>query len=352
MKLKRIIYILSFVVLYLGTTTVFAKDLLDAREATVLIQIHNEDKTWGGMGTGFFVNETGQVLTNYHVIHRAHRILVWLYDRDDLNYYVGEVIGNDPVADLALLQLKLPEHKLPVPYLTIEADLDKMEVSSEVYAVGHPMGLDWSITKGIINNLTRTGVITPYVHIIQHTAQMNQGNSGGPLLNLEGNVVGVNTYIMAPKGGDWTGVGYATRGDTVYDSVVQMIATGEVSRPALRMGIGMLNEFSGKRLQDEFPDTKIPNIYGLIVGGEVEEGSYPALQGIKRFDTIVAINGQPTNNMSQLEEIVSTVKPDDIVTLMIIRDYHFILLEYKIAELVFDDHEKYYDERRQKGIER
>ena len=352
MKLKRVIHLLSFVVLLVGTTTVFAKDIRDAREATVLIQIYNEDETFGAMGTGFFINDTGKVLTNYHVIHRAHRILVWLYDRNDLNYYVGEVIGNDPVADLALLQLKLPEHKLPVPYLTIEADLDNMEVGGEVYAVGHPMGLDWSVTKGIINSLTRTGIITPYVHIIQHTAQMNQGNSGGPLLNSKGNVVGVNTYIMAPKGGDWTGVGYATRGDTVYDSLVQMIATGEVSRPALRMGIGMLNEFSAKNLLSEFPDSKIPNTYGLIVGAEVEEGSYPALQGMKRFDTIVAINGQPTNNMSQLEKIVSTIKPDEVVTLMIIRDYHFILLEYKIAELIFEDHEKYYDERREKGIER
>ena len=352
MKLNRIVHILGFIVLSLATTTVFAKDILYAREATVLIQIHNEDKTWGGMGTGFFVSETGKVLTNYHVIHRAHKILVWLYDQNDLNYYVGEVIGNDPVADLALLQLNLPEQRLPVPYLTVESSLDKMEVGSEVYAIGHPMGLDWSVTKGVVNNISRTGVITPYVHIIQHTAQMNQGNSGGPLLNLEGNVVGVNTYIMAPKNGDWTGVGYATRGDTVYESLVQMIATGEVIRPALRMGIGMLNEFSKKALEAEFPDVKIPNTYGLIIGGEVEEGGYADLQGIRRFDTIVAINGQPTNNMPQLEEVVKNVKPDEIVTLMIIRDHHFILLEYKIAELIFDEHEKYYDERREKGIER
>ena len=153
MKLNRIIYILSFIVLYVGTATVFATTILQARDATVLIQVRNDDQTFGGMGTGFFVSETGKVLTNYHVIHRADKILVWLYDQSDLNYYVGEVIGSDPVPDLALLQLKLPEHRLPVPYLTVEPSLDKMEVGSEVYAIGHPMGLDWSVTKGLVNNI-------------------------------------------------------------------------------------------------------------------------------------------------------------------------------------------------------
>ena len=261
-----------------------------------------------------------------------------------MNYYWVEVKAIDPVADLALVKVNLPKHKIPVPYLQVENDLEKMEVGSDVNAIGHMLGLSWTVSKGVINHINRPGLISPYVHIIQHTAHINRGNSGGPLINSEGRVVGVNTYVLSPKG-SWTGIAYATRGDDVSYSLSQMTLEGKVSRPALRLKIGFLNEWRRKELLEKYPDAHIPNTFGLIVAGPIEEESWGAKHGMRHLDTIVAINGRPVNNMDQLDAIVRTTKPVDIIILTVIRDNHFILVSYPVAEMDFKEYEKFYDER-------
>ena len=191
-----------------------------------MVATQNETNQMGiGFGPGVLISETGIVLTNYHVIHRAEVIRVWFYNPDDSNYSYAKVIGIDPVADLALLQLELDPDIPPPVYLEIEQETPV--IAEPVVAIGHPVGLQWTVTTGSINHQARPGKITPYVNVIQHSAEINKGNSGGPLINANGDIVGINTYMLAPEG-QWAGVAYAIRGDTVHHSVEQKLEDGDV----------------------------------------------------------------------------------------------------------------------------
>ena len=238
----------------------------------------------------------------------------------------------------------MPEHKLPLTYLDIGTDY---VIAQEVVAIGHPMGLQWSVTKGVINNLERPGKITPYVTIIQHSAQMNTGNSGGPLIDINGDVIGINTYILGPKG-QWTGVGYAIRGDTVLNSVEQMKETGEVIYPALKLGVRNMNEFFLKTVSEENPDKIFPtNIFGLMAT-EVKKGDYAHSQGIRNFDIIVSVNGEPVNYLGELKDLMVDFSPEQVVNLIIVRDGHFRKLDYTIGTIDFDVYLEWYDDKPKK----
>tara|TARA_Y100000034_G_C6893423_1_gene411452 strand:- start:181 stop:1206 length:1026 start_codon:yes stop_codon:yes gene_type:complete len=304
-----------------------------ALDATVMVT--GEDS---GFGSGVVISEDGLIVTNYHVIHRIDPI-IYFYNPKDLNYYSAKIVGIDPVADLALLKVNVPDEYLPLVYLDIDT---KVELAEEVVAIGHPIGLQWSMTKGIINHLDRPGKITPYVNVIQHSAIINRGNSGGPLVNTDGDIVGINTYILSPKG-QWTGMAYAIRGDTVYESVKQMKDTGEVIYSAMKMGVRSLNEWYLSELVEKFPEEKLPtNIFGLIVT-EVEEDDYAHKQGIRNLDVIIALNGEPVNYLNDLKQIMKGLSPDEIVTLLIIRDSHIRSMPYKIGTLNFDTYMEFYD---------
>jgi len=314
-----------------------------ARDATVLVATRNENNQMGnGFGTGVLISETGIVLTNYHVIHRAEVIRVWFYDPTDSNYSFAKVIGIDPVADLALLQLELDPDTPPPVYLEIEPETPL--ISSPVVAIGHPMGLQWSVTTGTINHQERPGKITPYVNVVQHSAEINKGNSGGPLINENGDIVGINTYILAPDG-QWTGVAYAIRGDTIYNSVEQMLEDGVVTYAAFKIRLINLSEFVVKGIAKEFPDEKdIPNTFGLIAFG-VEEDDYAYEQGVRDFDTFVALEGFPINTLLDLKRVMKGYRPGDMVTVIYIRDSHFRIMDYELGQIEFDDYLDYYDKR-------
>ena len=195
-----------------------------ARNATVLVS-NNRGENYGGFGSGVVISPTGLVLTNYHVIHRADTLRVFFYDPTDNNYYKAEVIGIDPVADLALLQLKVDKKMLPLEFLLIEDE--EWNVADDVMAIGHPMGIQWTVSLGHISHTDRTGRVTPYVATLQHSAEIHRGNSGGPLINSEGDVVGINTYLLMPDR-KWSGIAYAVRGDIVQWSANQMIEDARV----------------------------------------------------------------------------------------------------------------------------
>ena len=310
-----------------------------ARQATILVAAEGEGNA-GGFGTGIIIDPSGLALTNYHVIHRAKSLRIFFWDPNDLNYYPAEIVGIDPVADLALLQIKVREDMLPLTYLNIEPE--KFIIGEEVVAIGHMLGLQWSVTHGTINHTERPGKITPYVSILQHSAQINKGNSGGALINKAGDIVGINTYILLPKGG-WSGIAYAIRGDNVYRAAQQMIETGEGQYTALRLGLRNMNEFFVKRFQEEFPDANVPTgIFGMMVMN-IEEGDYPDQQGIKNFDVVVAFDGMPVNYLYQLKEVIKDYNPGDKVTLLIIRNSHFITIEYELTVIDFSDYETFYD---------
>ena len=344
------IIVATFVVgLFLTTINAFAlpqQDIVQtARNATVLVATSSEEyPKAGGYGSGVLIDEEGTILTNYHVVHRAEEIKVWFYDEEDYNYYPAEIIGIDPVADLALLRLDTEVLKIreveQLSYLEIE---DKnFEVSLSVTAHGHMLGHQWSVTQGIINHIQRPGKISPYVNILQHSAQIHQGNSGGPLVTDEGKIVGINTYILMPRG-EYTGIGYAIRGDTIRYSVDQMIEFGEVRRPAFRANFTSLNEFIVKKLEEKYPHHTIPNTLGLIAT-EIEKEDYAYQNGLRMLDTLVLINGDPINSMFDIKDLGWKFKPGDVVELVIIRHKQYMILHYKLAQLDFP-YLEYYDKR-------
>ena len=314
-----------------------------ARDATVLVATQNDDNKMGnGFGSGVLISETGIVLTNYHVIHRAEVIRVWYYDPADSNYSYAKVIGIDPVADLALLQLELDPDAPPPVYLEIEKETPV--IAAPVVAIGHPVGLQWTVTTGSINHQARPGKITPYVNVIQHSAEINKGNSGGPLINANGDIVGINTYMLAPDG-QWAGVAYAVRGDTVYDSVEQMLEDGDVTYAAFKIRLLNLSEFLAKGIAKEYPDEKdVPNTFGLIAI-EVEEDDHAYEQGVRSFDTFVAVEGFPINTLWDLKKVVKGYRPGDMVTVIYIRDKHFRIMDYELGQIEFDEYLDFYDKK-------
>ena len=303
-----------------------------AREATILVGAEGERKGSSGFGTGVVIDPSGLALTNYHVIHGAETVRVFFWDPNDLSDYTAEVIGIDPVADLALLQIKVREGMLPLPYLNIEPT--EFVIGQDVVAIGHPLGLQWTVTEGTLSHLNRPGKITPYVTILQHTAMINRGNSGGPLINEVGDIVGINTYVLMDKSKGWSGVAYAIRGDNVHNAVGQMKESyrpdgpGMVIYTALKIGVRNMNKFFIARVKEEFPDQLVPEgIFGLMAMN-VEEGDYASDQGIENFDVIVSFDGHPVNYLRQLKEVIVNYNPGDIVTLLVIRGGHFICLLY------------------------
>jgi len=314
-----------------------------ARNATVLVATQNENNSMGsGFGSGVLISETGIVLTNYHVIHRAEVIRVWFYNPEDSNYSHAKVIGIDPVADLALLQLELDPDIPPPVYLEIEQEIPT--IAEAVVAIGHPVGLQWTVTTGTINHQERPGKITPYVNVVQHSAEINKGNSGGPLINVNGDIVGINTYMLAPEG-QWAGVAYAVRGDTVYDSVEQMLEDGDVTYAAFKIRLLNLSEFLIKGIAKEYPDEKdVPNTFGLIAIG-VEEDDYAYKQGVRSFDTFVAVEGFPINTLYDLKKIIKGYKEGDMVTVIYIRDSHFRIMDYELGAIQFDEYLDFYDKK-------
>ena len=335
---------------FLMTTPAFAlppQDIIHkARNATVLVATTGSDEypQAGGYGSGVLLDEEGTILTNYHVIHRAEELKVWFYDEEDPNYYPAEIIGIDPAADLALLRLDPIYLEIrevgPLSYLEIE---DKnFDVGQSVTAHGHMLGHQWSVTQGILNHVHRPGKITPYVNILQHTAQIHQGNSGGPLVTDEGKIIGINTYILMPRG-EYTGIAYAIRGDTVSYSVNQMLEFGEVKRAAFKANFASLNEFMVKDLREKYPNYTIPNTLGLIAR-DIEEGDYAHENGLRLLDTLVTLNGVPINSMFDIKDLVLKYKPDEVVELLIIRHKQYMILEYKLGQLEFP-YLEYYDKR-------
>jgi len=326
-----------FVVVIFSYSTAFAittETVEKARDATIMVAT---DKS--GFGSGVVISPDGLAITNYHVIHKAKLLRIFFYDPEDLNYYLADVVGIDPVADLAVIKINVPKEKQPLTYLKIGVEY---EIAEEVIAIGHPMGLQWSVTKGIINHLERPGKITPYVNIIQHSAEINRGNSGGPLLNDNGDIIGINTYILSPRG-QWTGVAYAIRGDTILNSVEQIKEFGKVTYSAMKLGVRNMNEWFINTVIKDNPDRKVPtNIFGLMVT-EVEEDDYAYKQGLRNFDVIVTIEGNPVNYLGELRVLMRDYEPDQVVKLIIIHEGHFRKLNYTIGTLDFSSYLEWYD---------
>ena len=309
------------------------------KEATVFILIESANNTSitnpSGRGTcsGFVINEQRYIVTNYHCVHNSTQLMLAFYDRDDWNMYDVKIIGTDPLADVAVIQI--PKRKKPLPYLnwSTEEPWDGMDV----FAVGHPFGMVWTITKGIISNNKRI-VRSPYVRYVQTDTAINQGNSGGPLVNTAGNVVGINSLIISPQTVKvHAGVALALRNDDAKEIVDVLIKGEEFVRAIIGVSLVNLNPLNRDSIVN-LPDVQeagitIPNTFGCVVAPSTD-----IPEGLEKFDTIVGVDGHAINRQEHITDIIRTKNPGDTVDLLIIRDrvYKNITVTLKKLEVTGD----------------
>jgi serine protease Do len=317
---KYIILILCLLV----ATSVFAgslsKEVVErVKEATVFILMESKNNssiinpTGRGTCSGFVINKERYIVTNYH---NATRLKLAFYDKDDWNIYEVKIIGTDPLADVAVIHI--PGRKKSLPFL--EWSLEEPWDGMTVFAVGHPFGMAWTISKGIISSNKRT-VRSPYVRFLQTDTAINTGNSGGPLVNTAGNVVGINSLIVNPQPQPkvHAGVALALRNDDAKEIVDVLVTGKEFVRPIVGVQLADLNPLNRDSIIN-LPDVKesgitIPNTFGSIVAP-----SKDIPEGLKQFDTIVSVDGKAVNRQDDLTDVIRTKKPGDTVDLLIIRN--------------------------------
>jgi serine protease Do len=274
-----------------------------------------------GEGSGFVIDPSGVVVTNYHVIEGADTVEVTFNDGRKLS---ASVIGRDKDVDIALLRVKSPTPLKAVRF----GDSDKLRVGQWVVALGNPFGIGLSATSGIISGRNRDIRTGRYDNFIQTDAAINKGNSGGPLFNLDGDVIGINTAILSPTGGS-VGIGFAVPAATVKPVIDQIIRYGEMRRG-----------YIGVRIQDVPPELierlSLGADHGALIAGVVEGG--PAQKaGLKVGDVVLSFDGHPVPTSRALQRIVADAGPDRDVEIGINREGKALSLHVRLARLQEDD---------------
>ncbi len=256
-----------------------------------------------GQGSGFIVGADGIILTNAHVVRDAQEVTVKLQDRRE---YKAKVLGSDPATDVAVL--KIDAHNLPVVNL---GNPKQLAVGDYVLAIGAPFGFEQSATSGIVSAKGRSLPGDGYVPFIQTDVAVNPGNSGGPLFDAGGAVVGINSQIYSQTGG-YMGLSFAIPIDVALSVKDQIVATGKVSRAQLGVTVQELNQ----SLADSF---KLPQPEGALVASLVPGGA-AAKAGLQPGDVILAYNGQPITASGDLPALVGMAKPGDRASIDIWRN--------------------------------
>lgn len=263
-------------------------------------------------GSGFFFREDGYILTNNHVVDGAQKLTV----RTASGFrYDATLVGADPQTDLAVLKVEPEENIVIIPF----GDSDHLKVGDWSIAIGNPFpqqGLDRTVTVGVISAVGRSqlnfGQDTPYYrYYIQTDASINPGNSGGPLLNIQGEAIGVNAAISSPTGGS-VGIGFAIPINLARSIVPDLIATGHARRGWLGIYLGNLTEREAKR-------QGMDAVRGVIIDS-VFAGSPAEKSGIQSGDIVTGFNGQEVNDAAQLSVLVSTVKEGERIRIELLRE--------------------------------
>ena len=269
------------------------------------------------LGSGFIIDKNGTVITNNHVIKDAEDIIVKVGDKE----YKAKVLGSDPYADLAVLKIDSVDKFIPVKF----GDSDKARVGDWVVAIGNPFGFSGTVTAGIISARNRDINLTRYDDFIQTDASINQGNSGGPLFNIKGDVIGINTAIIAPGQSGSIGIGFAIPANAASNVINQLIKYGETKRGWL-----------GVRIQEVTKEIaeveKLKNTEGALVAS-VGEKSPAEKAGLKPGDIILKFDGKKVDTMRALPKLVSNTKVGKIVELEIWRNKKLITKKLTLGRL-------------------
>lgn len=270
-----------------------------------------------GLGSGVIVDPSGYILTNNHVIRGADEIRVTLFDRRE---FKGKVIGTDPKTDLAVVKIDAKD----LPYLEL-GDSDKLRVGELVIAIGNPYGLNQTVTMGIVSATGRANVgIADYEDFIQTDAAINPGNSGGALVNVRGELIGINTAIFSTTGG-YQGIGFAIPSNMAKAVMEQLIKHKKVVRGWLGVSVQALSPEMKKHFG-------LKEDRGVLIN-QVFENSPAEKAGLKEEDIILQYNGKDITDPTQLRNIVASTPPGKEVELKIFRDGNVISRKVTIEEL-------------------
>jgi serine protease Do len=269
------------------------------------------------LGSGVIIDNAGHILTNNHVVKDADEIKIKLSDGRE---FKGKVIGTDQKTDIAVIKIN-SDH---LPVLKI-GDSDRLKVGERVFAIGNPFGLNQTVTSGIVSATGRDNMgIADYEDFIQTDAPINPGNSGGALVNIRGELVGINTAIFSTSGG-YQGIGFAIPSNMVKDVMESLIKNGKVVRGWLGVSVQPLTPDIAKQFG-------LKEQGGALVG-DVVEGSPAEKAGLKRGDVIIKYDGNPVNDPAQLKNMTASTSIGKEVLLHIVRDGKTKTVKVVIAEL-------------------
>jgi serine protease Do len=271
-------------------------------------------------GTGFFLSDDGYIATNYHIVENSVKVQVTAQQGEN---YTAKVVGTDPKSDLALLKIEAKN----MPFVQL-GDSSVLKVGEWVLAIGNPFGLEHTVTAGIVSAKGRQlgvgGNIPEYQDFIQTDAAINRGNSGGPLVNMKSEVVGITSNILAPAGGN-IGLGFAIPANLAKKVITQLREKGRVVRGKIGVTITPITDED----RDAF---KLKDKKGALVN-DVTAGDPADKAGIKQYDVIVAVDGERINDPNDLKLKIADIEPGKKVNITVVREGKEQTFDVKVEEL-------------------
>ncbi|WP_167492258.1 trypsin-like peptidase domain-containing protein [Leptospira dzoumogneensis] len=280
-------------------------------------RVRNQKRKVSGLGSGFILNKEGYILTNDHVVRNFDKFkVVFKNVKEPVS---AKLIGTDPMIDVALLKVEANQDLQPIEI----GDSSAVKVGDWAIAIGAPFGLEQSMTVGVISKVGRGGIDNSGVHYIQTDAAINQGNSGGPLLDINGRVVGINRMIVSPSGGS-IGLGFAIPINEAKAVVEELKSGGKVKRARLGVALDDLTEETAKELKLSGPE-------GAFVR-QVQNGSAAAEAGIDVEDVILEIDGAKIKNANDVVSKIRASKVGQRVSIVVFRKGQILKISVKLAE--------------------
>lgn len=280
-------------------------------------RVRNQKRKVSGLGSGFILNKEGYILTNDHVVRNFDKFkVVFKNVKEPVS---AKLIGTDPMIDVALLKVEANQDLQPIEI----GDSSAVKVGDWAIAIGAPFGLEQSMTVGVISKVGRGGIDNSGVHYIQTDAAINQGNSGGPLLDINGRVVGINRMIVSPSGGS-IGLGFAIPINEAKAIVEELKSGGKVKRARLGVALDDLTEETAKELKLSGPE-------GAFVR-QVQNGSAAAEAGIDVEDVILEIDGAKIKSANDVVSKIRASKVGQRISVVVFRKGQILKISVKLAE--------------------